>query len=163
MSYKPKPPPLFTGGPRPVRKYPFTAQILTLDRSPLPLELNAAAKVHNRFSAFHPIAAGTGITKQARPTEAQLSWSWICFSTKDHLDAFVSANQCASFSSGKTIVAERCYRPGIISLTTAERMAKQLEDQDRIREERRKTRLLKEEPMCVYGHQLELNVKNLIE
>jgi hypothetical protein len=81
----------------------------------------------------------SSLTKKWRPTEAQLSWSW----TKDHLDAFVSAT---TFSGNKTIIAESCYLPGV-SLTSEERKAKQIEDGDRIREERQQKRLLKEETM----------------
>jgi hypothetical protein len=148
ISTNQKKPKLFTGRPTPTRKYPFTAQIITRDSSPLPLELDTAGKIYRHFSSFNPIAAGTGVTKKKRPSNSQLSWSWICFSTKDHLDAFISATNLNSkiFSSGKTIVAESHYHPGV-TLTKEERKAKQLEDGERIREERRKTRLLKEDTM----------------
>jgi hypothetical protein len=61
ISKKIKAPVLFCGRPRPARRYPFTAQILTPNRSPLHLELDTAAKIHRRFSLFHPIATGTGV------------------------------------------------------------------------------------------------------
>jgi hypothetical protein len=138
-----KKPSLFTG--RPLKAdYPFTAHIRTADRSPLPPELDRARKIFWYFSSFAPTAAGTGLTK--RPNNAQLAWSWISFSTKDHLDAFVSTTNSMVFSNNKTVIAETRYQPGV-TLTWAERKAKQLEDGDRIREEHRKKRLLMEETM----------------
>jgi hypothetical protein len=127
-----------------VKKYPFTAQAMTSDQSPLPPELNTAGKIYRHFSSFHAITAGTGVTNKKRPSNAQLGWGWICFSTKDHLDTFLSATNLIKFSSGKTIIAKSHYQPGV-TLTTEERKAKQIEDGDVIREERRKKRLSKEE------------------
>jgi hypothetical protein len=49
---------LFYGRPQPSKAYPFTAQIRSLDRTPLPFKLDAVSKVYRYFSSFNPITAG---------------------------------------------------------------------------------------------------------
>lgn len=139
----PKRPRLFYGRPQRSKAYPFTVQIRTFDCTPLPLELDTAGKVYSHFSSFNPILAGTGLSHKSSPNKEQLSWSWICFSTKNDLDAFIFSTNHATFNVGKKIIVESHYFHGI-TLTAEERKAKQLGDREKIREERRKATLLAE-------------------
>jgi len=161
----PKRPRLFYGRPQRSKAYPFTVQIRTFDCTPLPLELDTAGKVYSHFSSFNPILAGTGLSHKSiandnnsqgqqlrnflgsshksSPNKEQLSWSWICFSTKNDLDAFIFSTNHATFNVGKKTIVESHYFHGI-TLTAEERKAKQLGDREKIREERRKATLLAE-------------------
>ncbi|QDS71149.1 hypothetical protein FKW77_009971 [Venturia effusa] len=135
---------LFYGRPRPKERYPFTALLRTLDCTPLPPALDTSGKVYNYFSSFNPITAGTGIARNphTRPDsfrKAQLSRSWICFGSKLDLDAFLLAVNHTTVGGGKSIIVESYYHPGV-SLTVQERFAKQIEDTERIREERSRMR-----------------------
>lgn len=151
---------LIYGRPWPKRMYPYTVLIRTIDRTPLPPGLDSAGKVYSFFSSFNPITAGTGLTHNPRTRpeydceqlnrsfEDQLSRSWICFGNRVDLDAFVLSMNHATVGGGKKIVVERFYVPGVTLANWEERKAKQLEDGDRIREERRKLRLLSDTPVC---------------
>lgn len=139
IATNPKRPRLFYGRPHPAKAYPFTAIIRTTDRTPLPSEIDSAGKIYNYFSSFSPITAGSGLTHKGSLNTEQLSWSWICFSNKEDLDRF-QASISYTIPSRKQIRIESQYIPGV-TLTAEERRVKQLEDGDRIREERRQARL----------------------
>lgn len=143
----PKPPKLFYGRPWPQRCYPYTVLIRTFDQTPLPFRLDTAGKVYHYFSPFSPISAGTGLTHKDSPHKQQLSRSWISFDTKADLDTFCNSVNHTTVGGGKRIIVESYYIPGV-TLTSEERKAKQLEDGERIREERRRLRLLSDAPVC---------------
>lgn len=142
----PKPRRLFYGRPRPSRYYPYTVLIRTLDQTPLPSELDTAGKVHRYFSSFNPTSAGTGLTHKDSSQKEKLSRSWITFGSRAHLDIFCSSVNHTTVGGGKKIIIESFFIPGI-TLTSEERKAKQLEDGERIREERRKVRLSSDAPV----------------
>ncbi|KAF2436238.1 hypothetical protein EJ08DRAFT_232097 [Tothia fuscella] len=144
----PKPPTkIFLGRPTP-KFYPFTALIRTIDRTPLPRILDTAGKVATYFSSYKSIATGTGSTnrkwRNSEQHKEQLSWSWVSFRTQEELDLFLEDTNHTSVGRGKEIISENHYIPGV-TLTREERALKTIEDGDRIREERKRARLLIED------------------
>lgn len=144
----PKSTKLFYGRPRPQKHYPYTVLIRTLDGTPLPSELDTAGKVYHYFATFNPVSAGTGIARNpsaCRPgfvvPEQQLSRSWLSFDSPADLDTFCRSVNHTTVAGGKKITVESYYIPGV-TLNSEESKAKQLKDGVRIREERRRLRLL---------------------
>jgi hypothetical protein len=131
---------LFHGRPKPVYRFPYTALIRTLDRTPLPPELDTAGKIYNYLAHFSPRTAGTGKTHKIPRSKEQLSWSWISFTTLEDLEYFLETVAHSTFPGGKRIFVESQYIPGV-TLSRRERTAEQIENSDRIREERRQARL----------------------
>jgi hypothetical protein len=134
----PKRPKLFSGRPRPVSKYPFTAMIRTSDDTPIPGPLKAAGSICKYFLSFSPSAAGTGKSGN-RLIVKQLARSWISFSTKADLDTFLSATAGTLVIEGKNLVVESMFIPGM-TLTYEETKVKQLANREQVQKQRQAAR-----------------------